>query len=99
MQDTTEVHWTSLRAPTGWGPLGHTACQGLCIHRTLALPPERLPLGVLAQQVWARDAHEVGKRARRKPRPITQQASQQWPGAWRLSAMPTMVVLRRALSA
>jgi hypothetical protein len=78
VQDTTEVDWTSHRATTGLGPLGYTACQGLHVHSTLALTPERVPLGLLAQQVWARDRHDVGKRARRKQLPMSQKESQKW---------------------
>jgi hypothetical protein len=85
VQDTTEVNWTSLRATTGLGPLGHTACQGLLVHRTLAITPARVPLGLLAQQVWARDANDVGKRARRKHLPITQKESPKW--LWSLEAV------------
>src|SRR5438067_13880365 len=55
VQDTTEVNWTRHPATQGLGPLGHTACQGLLVHTTLALTPERVPLGLLAQHVWARD--------------------------------------------
>jgi hypothetical protein len=51
----------------------------------LAITPERVPLGLLAQQVWARDPHEVGQRARRTQRPITQKESQQW--LWSLEAV------------
>jgi hypothetical protein len=85
VQDTTEVNWTNLRATTGLGPLGHTACQGLFVHSTLAITPERVPLGLLAQQVWARDPYDVGKRARRKQLPITQKESQKW--LWSLEAV------------
>jgi hypothetical protein len=35
-------------------------------------------LGLLAQQVWARDPTDVGKRARRKQLPISQKESQKW---------------------
>ena len=66
VQDTTEVDWTSHPVTTGLGPLGHTACQGLHVHSTLAITPARVPLGLLAQQVWARDPADIGKRARRK---------------------------------
>ena len=78
VQDTTEVNWTSHPATEGLGPLGHKACQGLFVHSTLAFTPERVPLGLLAQQVWARDPNEVGKRARRKQLPISQKESQKW---------------------
>jgi len=78
VQDTTEADWTSLRATEGLGPLGHPACQGLLVHTTLAITPERVPLGLLAQQVWARDPEDIGKRARRKQLPISQKESQKW---------------------
>jgi hypothetical protein len=78
VQDTTEVDWTGHPATTGLGPLGHPACQGLHVHSTLAFTPERLPLGLLAQHVWARDPNDLGKRKRRKQLPIRQQESQNW---------------------
>jgi hypothetical protein len=78
VQDTTEVNWTRHPATQGLGPLGHTACHGLLVHTTLAFTPERVPLGLLAQQVWARNPNDVGKRARRKQLPISQKESQKW---------------------
>jgi hypothetical protein len=78
VQDTTEIDWTSHPSTKGLGPLGNPACQGLHVHSTLALTPDRVPLGLLAQQVWARDANEEGKRARRKALPISQKESQKW---------------------
>jgi hypothetical protein len=78
VQDTTEVNWTRHPATQGVGPLGPTACHGLLVHTTLAITPERVPLGLLAQQVWARDPADVGKRARRKQLPISQKESQKW---------------------
>jgi hypothetical protein len=78
VQETTEVDWTAHRATKGLGPLGHTACQGLFVHSTLAFTPERVPLGLLAQQVWARDPTQVGKRTQRKQRPIPEKESAKW---------------------
>jgi hypothetical protein len=78
VQDTTEADWTAHPATKALGPLGHTACRGLIVHSTLAFTPERVPLGLLAQQVWARDPDDVGKRARRKQLPICQKESQKW---------------------
>jgi hypothetical protein len=78
VQDTTEVDWTAHPATTGLGPLGHSACQGLLVHSTLAFTPERVPLGLMAQQVWARDPADIGKRVRRKQLPIRQKESQKW---------------------
>jgi Transposase DNA-binding len=76
VQETTEADWTSLRATEGLGPLGQTVCHGLLVHTTLAITPERLPLGLVAQQVWARDPNDVGKRVRRQQLPISQKESQ-----------------------
>ena len=39
VQDTTEVPWPRHPATPGLGPLGHTACHGLCVHPTLAWIP------------------------------------------------------------
>jgi hypothetical protein len=78
VQDTTAVDWTSHPATKALGPLSHKACQGLHVPSTLALTPERVPLGLLAQQVWARAPDEVGKRSRRKPLPISQKESATW---------------------
>src|SRR5574342_362239 len=78
VQDTTEIDWTAHPATQGLGPLGHRACQGLHVHRTLAFTPERVPFGLVAQQVWARDPDDIGKRARRKQLPISQKESHKW---------------------
>jgi hypothetical protein len=53
----------------------------------LAITPERLPVGLLAQQVWARDPDDMGKRARRKQLPISQKERQKW--LQRLDAVST----------
>lgn len=78
VQDTTEVDWTAHGATTGLGPLGHPKHQGLMVHSTLAFTPERVPLGVLAQDVWARDPEKVGQRATRKQRAIGEKESGKW---------------------
>jgi transposase-like protein len=91
VQDTTELDWTAHPATTGLGPLGHPAPRGLLVHTTLAFTPERVPWGLLAQQVWARAPDDVGKRATRKQRPIAEQASQQW-----LTRVAAVLAARRA---
>jgi hypothetical protein len=78
VQDTTEVDWTGHPATTGLGPLGSPTHQGLLVHTTLAFTPERVPLGLLAQEVWARDPAAVGQRATRKQRPIEEKESCKW---------------------
>jgi Transposase DNA-binding/Transposase Tn5 dimerisation domain len=78
VQDTTEVDWTGHPATTGLGPIGHPQHQGLLVHSTLAFTPERVPLGLLAQEVWARDPEKVGQRATRKQRAIGEKESGKW---------------------
>jgi transposase-like protein/transposase Tn5 family protein len=78
VQDTTEVDWTGHAATRGLGPLGSPAHQGLMVHTTLAFTPERVPLGLLAQEVWARDPEAVGQRATRKQRPLSEKESRKW---------------------
>ena len=75
VQDTTEVDWTAHPATTGLGPIGSPTHQGLMVHSTLAFTPERVPLGLLAQEVWARDPEKVGQRATRKQRRIEEKES------------------------
>jgi Transposase DNA-binding/Transposase Tn5 dimerisation domain len=77
VQDTTLLDYTHHPATTGLGPLDH-GHQGLLVHSTLAITPDRLPLGLLAQQVWARDPAQPGRRATRKTRPIAEKESHKW---------------------
>jgi Transposase DNA-binding/Transposase Tn5 dimerisation domain len=78
VQDTTELDWTRHPATRGLGPLGSPSHQGLMVHTTVAFTPERVPLGLLAQEVWARDPEVVGQRATRKQRPLREKESRKW---------------------
>jgi hypothetical protein len=79
VQDTTSLDWTHHRAVTGLGPLENAYRQGLLVHTTLAMTPDRLPLGLLGQQVWAREAESYGKPAgAHKRMPIAQKESRKW---------------------
>lgn len=79
VQDTTTLDWTSHPATTGLGPIATASSrhQGLLAHTTLAISPDRVPLGVLQQQVWARDATTV-RQQDHKTRAITEKESQKW---------------------
>jgi hypothetical protein len=78
VQDTTYLDWTHHPATTGLGPLVHATQQGLLAHTTLAITPERVPLGLLAQAVWARDPATFAQQADHKQRPIGEKESQKW---------------------
>jgi hypothetical protein len=77
VQDTTYLDWTDHPHTTGLGPLAAPSQQGLLAHTTLALTPERVPLGVLQQQVWARDG-DVRRKQNHKQRAISEKESQKW---------------------
>ena len=76
VQDTTSLDATGHPATTGLGVLNCLQHQGFLVHTTLAITPERVPLGVLAQQVWTREASSLGQAQTRRQRPIAEQESQ-----------------------
>jgi hypothetical protein len=78
VQDTTSLDYTAHPATTGLGVLNDEQHQGFLVHTTLAITPDRVPMGLLAQTVWTRDAASLGKRATRKQRPIAEKESQKW---------------------
>lgn len=54
LQDTTELDFNG-QSIDGLGPLSYEAQRGMYVHPTLAVTPERLPLGVLDAWMWARE--------------------------------------------
>jgi hypothetical protein len=77
VQDTSVLDWTTHPATTGLGPVSTAASrhQGLLRHTTLAISPDRVPLGLLQQQVWARDS-AVAHQQDHKTRPVAEKESQ-----------------------
>jgi len=55
LQDTSSFDYTSHTATAGLGILDNKHCYGFLAHTSLAVTPEQVPLGVLAQQTWVRD--------------------------------------------
>jgi hypothetical protein len=78
VQDTTYLDWTDHPNTTGVGPLTSAKQQGLPAHTTLAITPDRVPLGLLQQQVWARDPATFAQLLDHKQRPIAEKESQKW---------------------
>jgi hypothetical protein len=95
VQDTTEVDWTGHPATRGLGPLGSPSHQGLLVHTTLAFTPERVPLGLLAQAVWARDPWGSGPRA--SSAPLRRKRVGSGCKVWRRSTRRAMNARRRTL--
>ena len=78
LQDTTSFNFSDHSASEGLGPLENEKCQGFLTHSCLAVSPEGVPLGLLAQQSWTRDQNKVGQRRQRHQRTIEQKESYKW---------------------
>ena len=96
IQDTTEIDVTRPEQQMeGAGPLSDESHWGFYDHATLAVTPERVPLGVVDANLWARDVDEfrenqrLDKRAKerqRKQTPIEDKESYRWLEGYRLAS-------------
>lgn len=78
VQDTTYLDWTAHPNTEGLGPLASASHQGLLAHSTMGFSEERVPLGVLQQQVWARDGETFAQLKDHKQRSIEEKESNKW---------------------
>ena len=79
VQDTTSLDFTAHTDTVGLGPLEHPKRRGLFVHTTLAVNPDGgVPLGIISQQMWARDPATVGKSDQRKEVPVEGKESGRW---------------------
>jgi hypothetical protein len=79
IQDTTTLNYTHLIESEGLGYISTSqSLRGMLVHTTLAITPERVPLGVIHQQSWVRREEEYGKKHERRQRPIEDKESQKW---------------------
>lgn len=77
VQDTTELDLTRKQEKVG-GPLQDEDHYGLHAHVVKAFTPERIPLGVLDAEIWARDPDDFHKRSERRYKPIEEKESHRW---------------------
>jgi hypothetical protein len=61
IQDTTELDYTGKDDIEGLGTLNYENRKGLYLHPTLAITPERLPLGILDSWSWTRPFEDADK--------------------------------------
>lgn len=78
IQDTTEIDYTAHPEKKGLGQIGNESGKGLLMHTTLAVTPAGLPLGVLAQKIWARGKKRDRKNYEHKKVSIKDKESQKW---------------------
>lgn len=78
VQDTTDLDYSAHRATSGLGAIGNGYGRGLEVHSTLAVLPDGVPQGLLAQDSWTRDPAQTGKKHQRKQRAVDQKESAKW---------------------
>jgi len=88
VQDTTYFNYSSHPATEGLGLIGavEDGQMGLIMPSTLVLTPQGVPLGVLTEEIWAREepAFEAAEqRKQRRQSPIAAKESSKWLNAVR----------------
>lgn len=78
-QDTTVVDTTRPEEQVeGAGPLGDEAHTGFLAHLSVAFTPEKVPLGVIEAELWARDSQTFRSTEQRRQKPIEDKESHRW---------------------
>lgn len=77
IQDTTELDYTTKKGIAGLGPLNYESRWGLYLHPTLAVTPDRVPLGLLDLYSWAREPGSLGE-DKDPNRPLEDKESVRW---------------------
>jgi hypothetical protein len=77
IQDTTELDYTTKKGIAGLGPLNYETRWGIYLHPTLALTPERVPLGLLEAHTWVREPGSLGEE-KDPNRPLEAKESLRW---------------------
>ena len=82
IQDTSELDYTGRPSMQGLGPLNLELRQGLYLHPTLALTPDRLCLGLLDAYTWTRERGSLGQ-GKDPSRPLEEKESVRWVDGYR----------------
>jgi len=77
IQDTSELDYTGKTDIQNLGPLNYESRQGLYLHPTLAVTPDRLCLGVLDIHSWVREPGSLGQE-KDSDRPLEEKESVRW---------------------
>jgi len=78
LQDTTEINLSHYPSTEGTGILSSVYSQGFLAHSTFVVTPDGLPLGLLAQECWAREESASGQSQAKVERPIEEKESYKW---------------------
>jgi len=77
VHDKTNLDFTCCPGTEGLGPLDSPLCRGLKVQTVLLLDEAGVPLGVVDQQVWARE-EKIGKKHTRRKRAPEDKESWYW---------------------
>jgi hypothetical protein len=77
IQDTTELDYSTKKGIAELGPLNYESRWGMYLHPTLAITPERVPLGLLDMHSWAREPGSLGQE-KDPSRPLEEKESVRW---------------------
>ncbi len=87
VQDTSSVDYTRHGATADLGVLENPLRRGLFVHTSLAVDPSGVPLGLLAQQIWARPTPAPDPTDHRRHRlPLEGKESAKWVRDWNATA-------------
>lgn len=79
VQDTTILDYSTHRSTRGLGPVTTAEHSiGLLMHTVMAFSMEGTPLGILGQQIWAREESARGSRRERRKHPVSEKESNKW---------------------
>jgi len=80
VQDTTSLNHSTHSSTEGLGPIGSNSdkTMGFLLHPTIGYSVDRVPLGILDCQFWARDAKKHGDNKKRNQKPISEKESWKW---------------------
>jgi hypothetical protein len=78
VQDGSDFNFSGLRKTSGLGYTDGPGGRGLKVHTTLAVDAAGLPVGLLTQQLWARDPRRKGQTRQRRQRDAADKESYRW---------------------
>lgn len=78
IQDTTDLDYTGKQVAEKLGPLSNQYTRGLRMHSVLAASVDGVPLGLVDQFTWNRDADTQGKAKDRRKKDTQDKESQRW---------------------
>jgi hypothetical protein len=78
ISDTTSLNYTTRKTLKDSGYISSNNAQGFFLHATIAVTPDRLHLGIVAQKFWARQKEKPVTRIHQDNLPLAEKESYRW---------------------